>query len=198
MKRVICTADITGLLLAGGKGSRMAGADKGLQLYGGRPLVVWTLEKLSPQVGTLLISANRNLNAYASLGHQVLADDLPDFPGPLAGVLAALNRCPTPWLATAPCDVPGLLPDLICRLAQAALDAGAPLAVARTPDGPQPVFMLVRRDLAPSLAAFLKSGERRLQTWQQQAGAVWVDFPDAAPFANFNTLADLQKPTPGA
>jgi len=186
--------NITGLVLAGGMGRRMGGADKGLLLLHGRTLAALTLERLAPQVGSVLISANRNQETYAALGAPVLPDLLPDYPGPLAGLHAALSCIETPWLATCPCDSPYLPPDLVARLAEAALASGAPLAVARTEGQNQPAFMLCRRELLPTLTAYLLAGNRKFSAWQEAQGAVAADFedcPDA--FTNFNTPEDLQQ-----
>ncbi len=191
----IPVSEITGLLLAGGQGSRMGGVDKGLQVFRGRPLAAWTLERLAPQVSSVLISANRNLDHYAAFGGTVVKDELPDYAGPLAGLHAALGQTKTPWLATCPCDSPFLPPDLVAILAAALTESGAPLAVVRTPDGPQPVFMLCRRELRDSLGAFLAAGGRRIRSWQDAQGALQLDFDDSRPFANFNTLADLDLPS---
>ena len=99
-------SDITGLILAGGRGSRMGGVDKGLQDHLGVPLALHALRRLAPQVGTVMINANRNLDVYASMGVPVWPDEIPDYAGPLAGMLAGLAHCETPYLATVPCDTP--------------------------------------------------------------------------------------------
>jgi len=99
-------ADITGLVLAGGRGSRMGGVDKGLQLFHGTPLALHTLQRLQSQVGICLINANRNLPTYESYGVPVWPDALADYPGPLAGFLTGLEHCATPYLMTVPCDTP--------------------------------------------------------------------------------------------
>src|SRR3990167_8794866 len=98
--------DITGLILAGGRGSRMGGVDKGLQNHLGMPLAMHALLRLGPQVGHLMVNANRNLGAYDAFGVPVWPDALPDYPGPLAGFLAGLEHCETPYLVTVPCDTP--------------------------------------------------------------------------------------------
>src|SRR3954468_21586075 len=120
MSMNIETGDITGVILAGGRGSRMGGVDKGLQNFNGMPLALHTLMRLQPQVGHVLINANRNLGAYESFGVPVWPDVLADFAGPLAGFLAGLENCETPWLVTVPCDTPLFPADLVERLAQAA------------------------------------------------------------------------------
>ena len=122
---------ITGVILAGGRGSRMGGVDKGLQDLQGRPLVQWVLERLAPQVDSVLINANRNLPRYAGFGCPVLPDLIPDFAGPLAGLQAALAGAATPLVATVSCDSPLLPADLVRRLQEALAAADADLTVAR-------------------------------------------------------------------
>src|SRR6476661_9914986 len=126
--------DVTGLILAGGRGSRMGGVDKGLQNFRGMPLALQTLMRLQPQVSDVLVNANRNLAAYEALGVPVWPDALPDFAGPLAGFLTGLERCETPWLATVPCDTPLFPPDLVARLAEQAAAGGADIAMASAPE----------------------------------------------------------------
>ncbi len=130
---MIDTHDITGLILAGGRGSRMGGVDKGLQNFRGLPLALHTLMRLQPQVGDVMINANRNLAAYESFGVPVWPDGLADYAGPLAGFLTGLERCEAPWLLTVPCDTPLFPPDLAARLAQAAMREGADIAWQRHP-----------------------------------------------------------------
>ena len=186
------TLAITGLVLAGGLGRRMGGVDKGLQLLDGRRLVDRVIERLAPQVDTLLVNANRNLDVYAAFGHPVVADRIDGFAGPLAGIHAGLVACATPWLATAPCDAPLLPPDLIARLRAALESQPSRIAMARTADGLQPTFALMRRDLLPDLAAFLDGGGRRIQDWCRSLPLAIVDFADATAFANLNSLDDLE------
>lgn len=191
--------DITGLVLAGGEGRRMGGLDKGQQLFRGHSLTSWVLARLTPQVSGVIISANRNTEAYASHGWPVVTDQIDaaaqsaPFAGPLAGVLAGLRCAETNWVMTCPCDTPFFPEDLVARLA-AALSQGSPLAVAWCHGRPEPAFMLCRQDLAQPLAAYLASGERRFSAWQQGLAAARVDFDDCPEaFANFNTLADLAR-----
>ncbi len=159
--------DITALILAGGRGSRMGGADKGLQRFNGTPLALHTLMRLQMQqgglVGDVLVNANRNIAAYESFGAPVWPDSLPDFAGPLAGFMTGLEHCATPWLLTVPCDTPLFPLDLAARLAEAAVHAGADIAMAaaREEDGQlrtQPVFCLLRTELLESLVAFTHAG----------------------------------------
>lgn len=183
---------ITGVVLAGGLGRRMGGVDKGLQLLGGRPLVAHVLERLRPQVERLAINANRSQSEYAGFGFPVFADTLADFPGPLAGLQAALQFAETPLVLTVPCDSPFLPADLSERLRAGMNESDAPLAIARAEGRVHPVFCLCRRALLADLTAYLASGGRRVAEWCAAAGAAVVDFDDqSAAFRNFNTLADL-------
>ena len=187
--------EITGLILAGGRASRMGGIDKGLVEVEGRTLVGRVMERLRPQVGPMLISANRNLDRYRSFGFPVLLDaeeGLEPFPGPLAGILAGLRAAATPWLATAPCDAPFLPLDLVSHLAEAL--AGAHAAVAYAGVQIQPVFCLLHVSLAEDLAGALANGERRSEAWLRGIGAAPALFLMAENFANLNTLQELRAP----
>jgi molybdopterin-guanine dinucleotide biosynthesis protein A len=193
---------ITGLVLAGGRGQRMGGVDKGLQMLQGKPLAAHVLARLAPQAGALAISANRNREAYAALGApwqaSVLADTLPDFPGPLAGLLAGLRAARTEWLLTAPCDSPWLPADLADRLGSAALTHHADIVTAATTNAEgvvslHPVFALVRTSLADDLAAFLDAGERKVRAWYARHTAAEVAFSDERAFYNINSLQELAE-----
>jgi molybdenum cofactor guanylyltransferase len=195
MNKPVTPADITGLILCGGRGSRMGGVDKGLQNYQGMPLAMHALLRLTPQVGEVMINANRNLAAYESMGVQVWPDPLADHPGPLAGWLAGLEHCQTPYMLTVPCDTPGFPADLAARLAEALARDGAEIAMAATmEDGRvqvQPVFCLVDAMLLESLTAYLGRGERKIDLWTAQHRCTTVVFDDAGAFFNANTLAEL-------
>lgn len=186
---------ITGLVLCGGAGSRMGGVEKGLLALDGRALVDHALRRLAPQVGSLAINANAHGESYAQRGVPVWADTVAGRPGPLAGWLTGLTHATTPWLASVPCDSPRLPADLVARLASA-LQAGDELALACTPgsDGRavrQPVFALLHTSLRGALAAALAAGERKVGAFAASRRVVWVEFPDAAAFANANTPAEL-------
>src|SRR5205814_3308446 len=127
---MIDKSEITGLILAGGRGSRMGGVDKGLQAHLGMPLAMHALLRLSPQVGEVMINANRNLAAYESMGVPVWPDPLPEYPGPLAGWLAGLEHCSTPYMVTVPCDTPDFPLDLVERLSRDLFEADADIAMA--------------------------------------------------------------------
>lgn len=189
----IPTADITGLLLAGGMGRRMGGADKGLIALDGVPMASRVLERLRPQVGPLLVNANRHLEQWRDYGLPVVSDEIGGFSGPLAGVHAGLLASTTPWLLTVPCDSPFFPDDLARRLAAALAVSGAQLAVARCEGRLQPVFALLRRELLASLEAYLQGGGRKMETWFDAVGSIAVDFDDMAAFANINTPAELEQ-----
>jgi molybdopterin-guanine dinucleotide biosynthesis protein A len=210
--------DITGLVLAGGRGSRMGGVDKGLQNHRGLPLALHALLRLQPQVGATMLNANRNLGAYEAMGVPVWPDDHADFAGPLAGMLVGLAHCETPWLVTVPCDTPNFPADLVERLAAAAHTEGADIAMAATresaqethahananaaanadvPGHPvvqvQPVFCLLSASLLESLSDFLTSGQRKIDRWTAQHRMTTVVFDDTAAFHNANTLEELRR-----
>ena len=193
---------ITGLIMAGGRGSRMGHVDKGLQPFRGEPMVAHVLRRLGAQTGAMAINANQNPDAYAAFGVPVWADDLQGFEGPLAGLETGLRRCTTPLLATAPCDSPFLPNDLVQRLQQALQDSGADLALAETleagDDGvmrvqPHPVFVLMKTSALPHLSAYLAGGGRRMDGWYPAIQTVRVRFDDASAFRNINTLRELQQ-----
>jgi molybdopterin-guanine dinucleotide biosynthesis protein A len=188
---------ITGLVLAGGRGSRMGGVDKGLQNHLGMPLALHALLRLAPQVGGVMINANRNLAAYESMGAPVWPDAQADYPGPLAGMLAGLERCETPYLVTVPCDTPNFPLDLVERLADALVSSDAEIAMAATrEDGAvvaQPVFCLLKAGLMESLVAFMHGGQRKIDRWTALHHCVPVEFDDESAFFNANTVAELQR-----
>jgi molybdopterin-guanine dinucleotide biosynthesis protein A len=190
---VVATPQITGLIIAGGLARRMGGSDKGLQMLRGKPLLAHVIERFAPQVDRLLINTNHNAAAYAAFGYPLIADTLDGYAGPLAGLQAGLAQCSTPLLATVPCDTPFLPCDLVARL-HAALDvAQAQLALATTAGWTQHTFMLCRREVLPSLTAFLATGERSIGRWYATLDAVEVTFADEAAFANINTLEELAQ-----
>ena len=194
---MIARDEITGLVLAGGRGARMGGVDKGLQSHLGTPLALHALLRLGPQVGEVMINANRNLGAYESMGVPVWPDTLPDYAGPLAGFLTGLERCETPFMVTVPCDSPRFPLDLVERLADGleSNDAEIALAATRTDDATQvhPVFCLMKTSLLESLVRFTQGGQRKIDRWTAQHRCVEVIFDDAAAFANANTAGELRQ-----
>lgn len=171
----------------------MGGVDKGLLAFNGAPMAMRVLERLRPQVGSVLINANRELEEWKRFGLPVVADEIGGFSGPLAGVHAGLLACGTPWLLTAPCDSPFLPLDLATRLTAGIVASGCELAVARSAGRLQPVFALLRRELLASLDKYLRADGHKMARWFEQIDFVPVDFDDAAAFANINTPADLDE-----
>ncbi len=193
LSRTLTMDKISGLILAGGRGSRMGEVDKGLQMFRGQAMVQHVLQRLAPQVDEVLINANRNVAVYEGFGYKVVPDSIEGFAGPLAGLQVGMLAASHPWVVTSPCDSPVLPTDLVARLHSAAQQAGADLAVAKTFEQAHPVFCLVRRDLEPHLRAFLASGQRKIDKWYASLKVVEVAFDDQEEaFTNINTLAELK------
>jgi molybdopterin molybdotransferase len=194
------TASISGLVLAGGRGTRMGSVDKGLQPFGGSTMVAQVLARLRPQVASVAINANQNLEAYGAFGVPVWPDDTPGFAGPLAGLEAGLRRCASPYLLAVPCDSPFLPADLAARLLAGLQEADADLALAVTEENglrqPHPVFCLVKADKAEVLSRYLAAGGRRMDGWYPQIKVAEVLFEDAEAFRNINTREELQALDP--
>lgn len=181
-------ASVTAGILAGGRATRMGGEDKGLVELAGRPMIAYVLEALGGQAGHVLINANRNLARYRALGAETVPDRDGDFLGPLAGMSSLMAVAETPFLLTAPCDSPLLIPDLGPRLYRALAEAGASLAVAHGGERLEPVFALLRCDLRADLEAFLADGERKIDRWYARHHMATVDFSDVPDmFINVNT-----------
>ena len=185
-------ADITGVVLAGGRARRMGGEDKGLIRVGGDAMVVHALRALEPQVGALVINANRNRDRYAELGRcEVIGDADGDFAGPLAGMASAMGRAETRFILTVPCDSPLIAPDLGERLYRALVAEDAQISVAHDGRRLQPVFALLDCALRASIVDYLASGGRKIDTWyaeQRLALGELADHPDT--FLNVNTPED--------
>lgn len=189
----------TGLILAGGRGTRMGGIDKGLALLDGQAMMAHVIARLAPQVGGLIINANRSQARYAAFGYPVWPDQQADFAGPLAGLQAGLCHCTTPYLLTAPCDSPYLPENLLQNLAKALQNAAADLAVAVTIDPdtqalqPQPVFMLLKSSLLTDLNDYLQGGGRKIEAWYRRLNYSEALFDDGEAFRNINTEEQLQS-----
>ncbi len=183
---------ITGIVLAGGQGKRMGGADKGLVEFNDQPMIKHVLQRLAPQVNEILINANREIDRYQQLGYRVIADEIGDFAGPLAGLHAGMLHAQHPYILTAPCDSPLLPSSLAKRLMNALIERDADIAVAKTGKQAHPVFCLCRRSLLPNLEQFLQQGERKMADWIAQLDSTDVSFTDQAQaFANINTPEEL-------
>lgn len=157
-------------------------------------MVAHVLARLQPQVGTIIINANRNIDTYATFGHRVVPDAIDGFAGPLAGLHIGMSNATTPLIATAPCDSPFLPLDLVTRLHRALTEHDADLAVAKTFDQAHPVFCLTKTALAPHLHAFLAGGQRKIDKWYASLAVVEVSFDDVeTAFANINTVDELKS-----
>ena len=186
-------APVTGVVLAGGQGRRMGNVDKGLQMLGGRPLVNWVLNRFVPQVGEVLINANRNRDAYAAFGHRVIEDRIGGFFGPLAGMHAGLSEAAHELVAFVPCDTPLLPQDLVARLIDPMRNERVDLSVAKTGTQPHPVICLMRKRLLPHLTAYLDGGGRKVDGWYSTLNVTEVAFDDEPhAFRNINTPEELR------
>jgi molybdenum cofactor guanylyltransferase len=185
---------ITGIILAGGRGRRMGGIDKGLVEFAGRPLIEHVIEVLSPQVGSLMINANRNQDAYAAYGYPVITDKLGDYQGPLAGFSSAMQAASTDYIVTVPCDGPLLSSELVERLTQALQDNDAEIAVAHDGERLQPVYALLPTRLLNNLQEFLDSGDRKIDRWYAWHSMALADCSDIpGMFRNINTPAERDQ-----
>jgi molybdopterin-guanine dinucleotide biosynthesis protein A len=183
---------ITGVILAGGRAQRMGGRDKGLLPLAGLPMIAHVIRVMQPQVGELLLNANRNLSVYQELGFRVVSDSMGQFYGPLAGMLAAMEATANPYLLSVPCDSPLLAADCVQRFYQVLLQTEAELCVAHDGIRLQPVFALLTTTLRVSLRHYLTAGERKIDRWFAQHRMVPVDFSDSPHmFRNINTPKDL-------
>jgi len=190
----IFVQDLTAVILAGGRGRRMGGSDKGLVELEGLPLIAHVLNGIAPQVGTILINANRNANQYEAFGYPVVSDALGGFQGPLAGFASAMAAASTPYILTLPCDGPLVPPDYATRMMDALETSGSEIAAAHDGDRVQPVHALLPVRLMSDLEAFLAGGDRKIDLWysrHQVALADFSDCPDA--FRNINTPGDRDQ-----
>ena len=182
---------VTGVILAGGRATRMGGVDKGLVPVSGRPMAAWVLDTLAPQVAEVLINANRSHESYREFGCPVVADADQEFRGPLAGIESGLRAARTPWVVFAPCDSPLLCDDLVLRLHAAATAAHTRIAVAHDGRRLQPVFALLERSLHGDLVRYLDEGGRKIDRWYDAHGYATADFSDVpASFENINAPDD--------
>lgn len=193
---ILDRANITGVVLAGGRARRMGGGDKGLLPFRGRPLVAHALEALEAVAGRIIINANRHHQVYAAFGHPVVADQTDSFDGPLAGLLAALRAADTPYVLTVPCDSPLVAGHHLARLAETLAEtlaaAQAPLCAAHDGQRLHPVFLLAERRLADDLTAYLAGGGRKMEAWLRRHPLALADFSDCPElFANVNTPEEL-------
>lgn len=190
----VCPAtknNVTGLILAGGQGQRFNDQDKGLIPYKKSTLAECAITRLTPHVKTILLSVNRNLDYYNSLGMTCIEDDFSDYLGPLAGIHSALKTMQTQWLVTIACDTPCFPLDYVEKLSSSLLGSESLLAVAHNNNRLQNVFMLVHKNLFESLDNFLMNGERKAKIWIEQNNPTIVEFSQQHAFYNINTPEDL-------
>ncbi|MBR7798990.1 molybdenum cofactor guanylyltransferase MobA [Undibacterium fentianense] len=195
----ISTDQITGLILAGGQGMRMGKVNKGLQPFNGKPMILHVIDRLETQVGSLIINVNHDRDLYAQFGFTLLADTLPNYLGPLAGLHAGFTQCKTAFIATAPCDTPFLPRNLVEELRLTLQNSNAQIAVALSLEKgitcdewhQQPLFCLARTSLRESLEKFLQGGGRKVKDWLATIEVVNVKFTECEAFRNINTLEEL-------
>jgi molybdenum cofactor guanylyltransferase len=194
--------NIVGLLLAGGLSRRMGGGDKALRLLGGRSLLERVIDRLRPQTTALVLNANGDPARFAAYGLPVVADSMPDFAGPLAGILAgldwtAVHRPDCPVVASVATDAPFLPEDLVERLVQGMAAAGAELACAASGGQSHPVIGLWPVRLRDELRrAMIEEGIRKVDVWTARYRLATVPFPEVAgidPFFNANRPEDLDR-----
>lgn len=185
---------VTAVILAGGRGSRLGGIDKGLIRIAGRELIDYIIEALRPQVSDIVIVANRHRTEYARFGLPVLVDSTPGYQGPLAGLLTALEYSSTPCLLSVPCDAPLLAADYATRMLQAMQQTSANASVAECHNRWQSVNCLVKTSVKESLEQALQHHELAVNTWLKSIGAVSADFSDSPmQFENLNNEADQER-----
>jgi len=181
---------VTGVILAGGKASRMGGQDKGLLELKGKPLWQYVAHALRPQVDKLIVSANRNLDVYRASGLPVIQDCIADYPGPLAGMLSVMQQSNSDWYLFSPCDTP-FIPD---NLAERLGSVGQNTSAIWVHDGERdhPTIALIHRKVVPELERYIAQGERRVMVFLNSLGGCSVDFSDKKQsFVNVNTPEDL-------
>ena len=193
---MISQTEITGLILAGGRAQRMGGIDKGLIPFHHRPLIESAINRLKPQVGSIMINANRNLEQYATYGYPIVSDADSSFSGPLAGFTAGLKACPTKYLVTAPCDSPLLPTNLVQLLSTKLAEGSFDLVYASSKDNAgktwaQPVFCLMHISLLKSLEEFISLGDLKIDRWFKELNSSTVVFDSESAFANVNTPEEL-------
>lgn len=187
--------DTFGVILAGGLARRMGGGDKPLRALGGRPMLDHVIARLAPQCAALAINANGDAARFAAYALPILPDTLPENPGPLAGILAAMEASPLPWIVTAPGDSPFLPHDLVARLHAAREAAGTPMACAASAGHTHPPIALWPRALAAELRAAIEAGERKIDRWTARHGVATATWPSEPfdPFFNANTPEELEE-----
>ena len=185
---------ITGIILAGGKGRRMDGLDKGMVEFRNMPLIEHVLHRIAPQVDALVINANRNFDFYAASGLPVVPDERLDFAGPLAGIEASLSKAPTPLALIVPCDTPFLPTDLVTRMIDVMHKEQADVVIPDDGEREQPLICLMKTSLKDSISRVLDANCPKVRDWLALQNPAWVDFSDQPEaFANINDAETLEK-----
>ena len=185
---------VTGIILAGGMGRRMNGADKGLVTLQQQHMIGWVIDILQPNVSEVIINANRNVADYEKFAARVVKDSIDGFQGPLAGFEAGLCAASTDWVYTCPCDSPRQSPALLPHMFAAVIENDAEIGVAFDGERTHPVFSLVRTELLQSLRTYLEAGERKIDRWFAQHKLLTVDCSEySASFVNINTEEELKR-----
>ena len=194
-----CPSDqVTGIILAGGRGVRVGGEDKGLLVFNGEPIVKKVFKSLNQQVHMVVVSANRHVEEYQSFGVPVVKDRLPDYQGPLAGIEAALTVCMTPYALVVPCDAPFIRHDLAQKLYDKMEETNVNIVFAQsyTEQGEvaaEPTFALIRSCMLSHLRVYLDSGKRKVLGWYELTDHASVLIDDPLCFANANTPEDFDR-----
>ena len=185
---------ITGIILAGGKGRRMDGLDKGMVEFRNMPLIEHVLHRIAPQVDALMINANRNFDFYAASGLPVVPDERLDFAGPLAGIEASLSKAPTPLALIVPCDTPFLPTDLVSRMIDVMHKEQADVVIPDDGEREQPLICLMKTSLKESISRVLDANSPKVRDWLALQNLAWVDFSDQPEaFTNINDAETLEK-----
>ncbi len=185
---------ISGIILAGGKGRRMDGLDKGMVEFRNMPLIEHVLHRIAPQVDALVINANRNFDFYAASGLPVVPDERLDFAGPLAGIEASLSKAPTPLALIVPCDTPFLPTDLVTRMIDVMHKEQADVVIPDDGEREQPLICLMKTSLKESISRVLDANSPKVRDWLALQNLAWADFSDQhEAFANINDAETLEK-----
>ncbi len=185
--------NMSAVVLTGGKGRRFGNNDKGLQKMSGRLFVEWMIDRVSPMVDEILISANRHADRYTKLGHEAFKDEYPDFLGPLAGLHAAMGKAKHDWILTVPCDSPLFPQEMVERFIEELRKEDAWIAVAKSGPRLYPVFMMCPKQLRDDLGSYLDKGGRKIETWYEQHKHVIIDFDQDKAFTNINEPSTIRQ-----
>ncbi len=185
--------EINGIVLAGGKSRRMGGEDKAFSLIQGQPLITYVIDRLQPQLSTLVISANRNHHQYSRFGYPVVSDNEPDFPGPLAGIASGIEQTSAPLVLITPCDTPLLPTDLVERLYNTLSHSDTAVAVAHDGSRLQHLCFLAERGILPSIQQRLQQKLPRVGDWIESQSPAICRFDDPLAFTNINTPQERQQ-----